>query len=149
MDFDGEFIELNVASGGSACPGDSGGPLYMGPSKSIWGLVDFGTTPNCQSNTSSFYQRITRDVALFIHQNAAGVVHFDAHQNPVERWDVNGDGQVTPLDALLVTNYIQANGSGALPLPNTAGRFVDVTGDGQVTPLDALHVINEIQRRGN
>ena len=52
---------------------------------------------------------------------------------------------ITPLDALLVINNLNANGVHTLPLdrprPLTA-PFLDVSRDGQVTPFDAVLVIN-------
>ena len=53
--------------------------------------------------------------------------------------DVNGDGQVTLDDALLVTTYV-VNGSVELP-PNGGISLGDVNGDGQVTLDDALLVM--------
>ena len=67
--------------------------------------------------------------------------------------DVDGDGDVSPLDALSVLNFMrrstsegESNGgpSAASPPPH---RFTDVDGDGRVSPLDALTVLNEIRRR--
>lgn len=60
--------------------------------------------------------------------------------------DVNGDGIVTPIDALSIINkisYDRSGGSGesAANLPNL---FADVNGDGEVTPLDALIVLTYI-----
>lgn len=62
--------------------------------------------------------------------------------------DVNGSGAVTPLDALLIINVLNANG-GPVDLSNVpAGLelppFPDVNGDGMITPLDALRVINRL-----
>ncbi len=64
--------------------------------------------------------------------------------------DVNNDGFVTPIDALLVINQIsrttpegeQAGGSGS----SNGGYFTDVNGDNKVTALDALQVINYLVR---
>lgn len=65
---------------------------------------------------------------------------FHNSENP---FDVNGDDEVTPLDALLVLNAISQNGGGGpiedFPPP---GRFWDVNGDGMITPLDALLILN-------
>jgi hypothetical protein len=86
--------------------------------------------------------------------------------NPVAT-DVNNDGNTTPLDALIVINFLNAwrplVGNNAIPLPPTSppfppnqlpttdptgggvaglGRFIDVDGNGLLTPLDALIVIN-------
>ena len=68
-------------------------------------------------------------------------------QNPTGRGDVNHDGEVTPLDALLVINHLAQFPAHALPQFVAAGeqlaeRFWDVSGDEMVSPLDALHVIN-------
>lgn len=66
-------------------------------------------------------------------------------QNPQNRFDVSGDGVVTPLDALQVINGLGQ----PLTVP-TAGvtrgatPFLDVRGTGTIAPLDALQVINEL-----
>ncbi|MFP6672463.1 MAG: Ig-like domain-containing protein, partial [Pirellulaceae bacterium] len=59
--------------------------------------------------------------------------------------DVNGDGLLTPLDALLVINQLNATGGGPLAVPREPATFYsapDVDNNGQLTPLDALLVIN-------
>ena len=63
-------------------------------------------------------------------------------QNTGKPVDVNGDGAVTPIDALVVINYLNAHGQGALPSAFAGSNYLDVNGDNQVTPLDALSVIN-------
>jgi hypothetical protein len=69
--------------------------------------------------------------------------------------DVNADGTVAPLDALLVINELNNHefssaDTGLLPNPpdpthppQTEG-YVDVDGDGYVSPRDALLVINQL-----
>ncbi|MFO0904160.1 MAG: dockerin type I domain-containing protein [Pirellulales bacterium] len=87
-------------------------------------------------------------------------------QNSTRNTDVNNDGHVTPLDALLVVNFLNTYpGVSALPnpppfvpfagtpiYPDNPGTgsdfFIDVNGDGFVTPLDALLVINLINTGG-
>lgn len=70
--------------------------------------------------------------------------------NPLEPLDANGDGQITPRDALLIINELNRR-QGRFQLtedrPPDADYF-DVNGDGWVTPVDALRVINELNRRG-
>ena len=71
-------------------------------------------------------------------------------RNPVNPFDINGDGYVTPQDVLLLINEINRNGSGTLP-PRTAQQpgppyFFDPNGDGDLTPYDVLQVINFINR---
>jgi hypothetical protein len=64
-------------------------------------------------------------------------------QNALIAEDVNQDGVVTPIDALIVINELNKNG----PRPVEAvSHTVDVNGDGYVTPLDSLVVINELNR---
>ncbi len=72
-----------------------------------------------------------------------------ARQNALTPTDVNDDGRVTPIDALLVINQVAAakRAEGEATGSSQARRFSDVTGDGKVTPLDALHVINAIAAR--
>ncbi|MHB8954103.1 MAG: dockerin type I domain-containing protein [Pirellulaceae bacterium] len=80
---------------------------------------------------------------------------FSGHPSPTappwrnlfDPLDVNGDGSLSPLDALLVINELNRVGSHALA-PPAAGQFpppyLDVSGDNNVTPLDALWVINAL-----
>jgi hypothetical protein len=69
-------------------------------------------------------------------------------QNADQAEDVDASGQVTPLDVLIVINWINANGTGPVPapVPNPAGPppFLDVSGDNLVAPVDVLLVINYI-----
>ncbi len=68
--------------------------------------------------------------------------------------DVNGDGYVSPIDALLIINDLNSNG--AHPVPSGIGatgeppsQMLDVNGDGIVTPLDALLIINRLNSRAS
>lgn len=77
----------------------------------------------------------------------------ESRQNALLPADVNGDGEVTPLDALSVINQIGfarlgASGESAAVVSNL---YSDVNGDGDVTPLDALIVLTYIgsARRGD
>ncbi len=67
-------------------------------------------------------------------------------QNPSLAEDVDGDGLVVPLDALLVINRLNSIGAGPLPIPTTPEDrpppFFDVSGDDFLSPIDALLVIN-------
>ncbi len=73
-------------------------------------------------------------------------------QNPVNSLDTNNSETVTPLDVLLGINWINARGSGTLPLPPTPtnspdGNFIDSNGDDKITPADLLLPINFINAR--
>lgn len=63
--------------------------------------------------------------------------------NPV---DVNGDHEISALDALLVINDLNRNGNRTLGLDEMSGLDIDVSNDGQVTANDALRVINALAR---
>jgi hypothetical protein len=72
--------------------------------------------------------------------------------NPIDALDVNDDGLLSPIDALLVINELNRVGAHLL-LPPTGGAapppYLDVTGDNFVSAADALWVINELNRRGS
>ena len=57
---------------------------------------------------------------------------------PIDPMDVNRDGQTTPLDALLVVNWLNQ------PEPGSAPQYLDTNRDGFVTPIDSLIIINEL-----
>ncbi|MGN6544653.1 MAG: dockerin type I domain-containing protein [Aureliella sp.] len=70
--------------------------------------------------------------------------------NPINAVDVNRDGNVTPLDALLVVNLLNQAGSRTLTAADTTlaqAEYVDSNGDRFLSPIDALLVINEINSR--
>ncbi|MHB8956148.1 MAG: dockerin type I domain-containing protein [Pirellulaceae bacterium] len=65
--------------------------------------------------------------------------------------DSNGSSSISPLDALLVINYLNAGLPRTLPSVRPAAgndpvTWYDIAADGLVTPLDALLVINELNR---
>lgn len=82
--------------------------------------------------------------ALEPRQLMAGDLQF---HNFVVPSDVNGDSAITPLDALVVINKLNTQGSGPLggrEGPKDLNSFIDVDGDNSLSPLDALRVINAI-----
>lgn len=61
--------------------------------------------------------------------------------------DVNDDGHVSPIDALLIINELNDVGSHALPAPTASSpvsSYLDNNGDNHVSPADALWVINAL-----
>ncbi len=72
------------------------------------------------------------------------------HQNPIQRLDVDADGFVSPIDVLLIINFINFNGPSVsvigLPAPPP---YRDVNGNNVIEPLDVLEIINFINDRGN
>src|SRR6186997_1678190 len=70
-------------------------------------------------------------------------------QNAFNEFDVDDDGVVAPLDALLIINDLNASGPRHLPAVRSGSDpFIDVTGDGVSSPLDALIVINALNAGG-
>lgn len=70
-------------------------------------------------------------------------------QNKNWALDVNNDGELTPLDVLVVINALNRNGLAPLdrlPPPGSA-TFVDVNGDRFLSPIDALILINALNRQ--
>jgi hypothetical protein len=65
------------------------------------------------------------------------------YHNDQDPADVDGNGMITPIDALIIVNHINNHGPGVIkpegegPLPS-----LDVDGDGMVTPIDILIIIN-------
>ncbi|QDV83491.1 tandem-95 repeat protein [Planctomycetes bacterium TBK1r] len=70
-------------------------------------------------------------------------------QNPNLNPDVNDDGDISPIDALLVINRLARSGASQIPVEDSdfGPPYFDVNGDKVITPLDALAVINELARR--
>jgi hypothetical protein len=77
--------------------------------------------------------------------------------DPTRHLDVNGDGAVSPIDALGIINDLNFNGPGPVDMPAvlseaegesiTRGRrFLDVNRDHYVSPMDALAVINHLNQ---
>ncbi|MFK8112244.1 MAG: Ig-like domain-containing protein, partial [Rubripirellula sp.] len=68
-------------------------------------------------------------------------------ENPLMFGDVNANGEVTALDALLIINQLSGSGGQASIPVDPADRgpnFFDVNGNMSITALDALLVINNI-----
>ena len=74
----------------------------------------------------------------------------EGNTNPYDRFDVNDDGFVSPIDALILVNMVNSNGGGALGSGGGEGEssgeryYVDVNEDGFLSPLDILWVVNRI-----
>ncbi len=92
-------------------------------------------------------RRLVRNLEIVVQANPT------PWQNPTNRWDVTGDGSVSPIDALVIFNELnepKLADRNRLPVARPmAGRTsnYDVNGDNFVTPNDALVVINFINAR--
>lgn len=137
-DFDGDGsldtssvrIEVSPAPNGSVEVLDDG-LIRFTPTPGFAGEASFGYSVKDNSGTRSNVATVSVRV-----QNSRW-------QNPQNSLDVNADGFVSPIDALLIINYINSKGdpilpsSGFIPPP-----YIDTTGDELVTPNDVLQVIN-------
>ncbi|MCP4853121.1 MAG: calcium-binding protein, partial [Fuerstiella sp.] len=68
----------------------------------------------------------------------------NSHTNFANPLDVNADGYVSPLDALMVINHLNSNGSERLTGYTHVAPFIDVNMDGFVAPIDPLLVVNHL-----
>ena len=66
--------------------------------------------------------------------------------NSDDPMDVNGDGVISAIDALLVINELNANGAHELGTFSEEMPYLDVNNDGHLSASDALRVINELNR---
>ena len=72
------------------------------------------------------------------------------YQNYRNRFDVDNDSTISPLDVLILINDINAFGSRVLaPNAFTPPPYIDVNGDRRVDPLDVLEVINYLNSSKN
>jgi dockerin type I repeat protein len=102
-------------------------------------------------------RRALRHELLESRSLLAGMVGDSPWQNPLDAEDLNCDGTVSPVDALVAINALNSGMTGDLEHqmapPGLLGRivgaasdFVDASGDGQLTPVDALSVINTLNQ---
>ena len=70
------------------------------------------------------------------------VLASDCFHNFMLPEDADGNGSVSPLDALAVISQINSGSTDAANAPTS--KLVDVNGDDSLSPLDALSVINYI-----
>jgi VCBS repeat-containing protein len=115
------------------------------------GTIRFTPASNFTSGTTTFTYSI-KDSENPPAESAPGVVTVDVvqslYQNVTNRFDVNNDGFVSPVDALIVINDINRRGSRPLPPGSfTPPPFIDVNGSGSVEPIDVLQVINYLNRQ--
>lgn len=90
--------------------------------------------------SNSVRQKKSRHLRLEALESRA-LMASDAFHNFVMPNDVDDDGSVTPLDALVVINRIN---QGSDDSRGVSRRFHDADDDSSVSPLDALKVINHL-----
>jgi hypothetical protein len=96
------------------------------------------------------YSQISYIPAELIITGGSGAGGGEGNTNPYDRFDVNDDGFVSPIDALILVNQVNSKGGGALGNGGGEGEssgekyYVDVNEDGFLSPLDILWVVNRI-----
>lgn len=71
-------------------------------------------------------------------------------QNPTNPYDVNGDSLTSPIDALIIINSLNTEGSRALgPIATGRSYWYDTNGDDFISPVDVLLVINKLNSNAN
>jgi RHS repeat-associated protein len=110
---------------------------------------------HCSSMKRAKQRQLTARRRMLFESLERRVVMNADWQNPRSSVDVNNDGFVSPVDALLVINELSragsANGLVGKPLPARLGArefspYFDTSGDSSITPLDALLVVNHLIR---
>ncbi len=128
---------------GTAIPQSNGTVRYV-PGTSFTGLDSFKYTIADDQGRRSQPTTVRLQVVGSRLQNPA----FDRTA------DVNADGTVSAIDALLIINRLnlaqnEGNTSGSIPVLDTdqGPAYFDVTGDKRITALDALAVLNTLNQR--
>jgi hypothetical protein len=88
---------------------------------------------------------------IIVDPGAPGVATNPWHNDRLPE-DVDNNGRVEPLDALILINDINLRGPRVLPqfvvAPDTLPPFLDVAPDGQLTSVDVLNVVNRLNQQG-
>jgi hypothetical protein len=124
-------------------------PLSTAPRNGSLAVADTNLiyTPLLGYLGSDVFTYFTTDGEYFSDGSATVTIEMTpaVRRNLVRPADVNYDGGISPVDALLIINYLNAYGSRTVAQAAQACReLVDVDGDGFVAPSDAMSVINEL-----
>ncbi|HCA49802.1 MAG TPA: hypothetical protein DEP12_05285 [Planctomycetaceae bacterium] len=107
--------------------------VYLGPDSLTYTVFD---DDGAESNVAT----VTIDVILDPYP----------WHNRSNGMDVNNDGFISPLDALLIISELNESGSYQLPVTGaTPPPFYDVDADGYIAPSDAVQVINHLNDNAN
>ncbi|MEO8497231.1 MAG: Ig-like domain-containing protein, partial [Planctomycetota bacterium] len=138
VDVDQESLRAVLVSGTGPTKGslalNTDGSFTYTPNIGFFGTDSFRYFAQDGAGTSSSPVTVTLNV-----------VNTRPKRNPVNPLDVNADGSVSAIDALLIINEINKNGSHEIPSTTAAvAPFWDVNGDGFVSAIDVLRVVNAI-----
>ena len=111
------------------------------------------TPPTNFTGIDTFTYTVADQQKLVSAQTSVAVMVLDFRRpqpfaHPTQALDVNGDGAISPIDALLVINEINSRGARSLPTTPSAANdifgFVDVNGNGSVEAFDVRLVITRL-----
>ncbi|TWU18034.1 hypothetical protein Poly21_01890 [Allorhodopirellula heiligendammensis] len=122
------------------------------------GAFSFTTTTDLNNQpvpgqTDQFTYRLIDDTGRLSNPIQVTITFNQSiYQNPVDQYDVTGDGFVSAIDALRILNLINAREDSSSPfsvseLTTQPPDYYDVNGDGFITTVDVLQVINELNER--
>jgi hypothetical protein len=119
---------------------EDGNPLVNG--NVVNGVIKFKPTPFGADRFAQFGDEFGLPIVGNFDPPLTSLVDSGGNTNLQNPLDANNDGEVSPLDALLVFNLLNA-GTTTLSQPSLGGApFVDINQDGQLSPLDALLIFN-------
>ncbi len=137
-----------------ACPGDSGSPLLADDGILLGVTSSIIVTPGqgCASNSATSYVNVAphRTWILGHADRMADTLPATPNRNPHHPYDVNNDGCVCPLDALVGIADLRSHRARSLGgYPDVpVGLGLDTNQDGAHTPNDVLLTINYLNRVG-
>ena len=119
--------------------GPAYGPLLLAAD----GTFKYTRTGTVALNDSFTYEAVDARGAVS-RVTTVSLIRQALHQNPISYLDVNADGHLSPLDVLLIINFMNSypGGDGSVVGLAAPPPYYDVNGDGFISPLDALLVIN-------
>jgi hypothetical protein len=113
----------------------------------------FTYTPAANHSGTDTFRYTIRDDDGWISNEAQvtiTIIEVPPFHNAALPYDVDNSGNVSPIDVLILINYLNQVGSTLPPAPippEKPSYYFDVAGDGAVTPLDVLMVINYLNQQ--
>jgi hypothetical protein len=126
-------------------PPASAGSISLG----IGGSVQFTAASNFTGRTSFIYRVGDEHNGRSLPVQVDIAIAASSKQNPWNKFDVNRDTRVSPVDALIIINLLNDPEQGRSVDQYLGVHSVDVSGDGQISPIDALLVINQLNMRAS
>ena len=153
-DFDGDGIDdlgLWVPDRSGAAPHESaewyllisGGQSIVARLAAGGGVINFTPTPFGNDRFAQFGDEFGLPVVGNFDPPLTSAADSGGHTNLQNPLDVNNDGAISPLDALLIVNLLNSGAPTDLAEPSFSGApFLDVNQDSHVSAIDALLIVN-------